>query len=234
MLTGVTALLARLAYWVNRVFPRAKSLIPKSLHRFILLRIVGVNTRRVGADESYEWMLGNSPERLFLENEALPWVSGAYRRVLFVGTAPYTYHLEALFRDDPDRYTTIDHNPAAKVWGARHHIVASLQNIDRLRPPGFFDCIVLNGVVGYRLPEIDDYGIIGHEELRKTVRAMHVAIRPGGLLLVGWNRGDMTSSAFEMGLIDPYFVPTKLPPWGARKAFPGDLHVFDCYERRAA
>ena len=46
-------LLAWLAYRVNDVFPNAESLVSKSLHRFVLLR--------------------ENPERLFLQNEALPW-----------------------------------------------------------------------------------------------------------------------------------------------------------------
>src|SRR5262245_47158832 len=100
VLTTFRTFPVRLLYWANDAFPVAKSLIPKSLHRFVLLQIVGVN-------KTYEKMRQVNPERLFLEREALPWVRDHYRRVLFVGTASYTYHYETLFGDDPDRYTTI-------------------------------------------------------------------------------------------------------------------------------
>ena len=226
MFSATKASLVRLAYWANGLFPKAKLLVPKSLHRFVLLRIVGVN-------EGYERMTRENLARLFLQNEALPWVRDNYANVLFVGTASYTYHYETLFRGDPDRYTTIDHNPGVKVWGGKHHIVASVQDIDKHRPPGFFDCIVLNGILGYKIPELGDYGIIERDELRKLIKALHVVMRPGGLLLAGWDLRDMALSAFELGLLDPYFVPTGRPPWGARKEFPGDPHVFEFYECQA-
>ncbi|HEY6982111.1 hypothetical protein [Reyranella sp.] len=225
MLGILKKLLVRLAYWVNDVFPSAKSLVPKSLHRFVLLRIVGVN-------EQYERMLRENPERLFLKNEALPWVRDTYERVLFVGTASYACQHEKLFADEPDRYTTIDRNPAAKVWGGKHHIVASVEEIDRHRPPGFFDCVVLSGVLGYRVPEHDDYGPVERDDLRRVIKALHDVMRPGALLLVGWNLRDMPQSLSQLGLLEPYFAPTKETPWGMRKEFPQDLHVFEFYERK--
>jgi len=223
MLATFKALPVRLLYWANDAFPNAKSLVPKSLLRFLLLRIVGMN-------KVYEEMLRINPERLFLEHEALPWVRDHYEQVLFVGTAPYTYHYETLFRDDPDRYTTIDHNPSARVWGSKHHITAPIQEVDRHRPAGCFDCVVLNGVLFYELHELGDYGIVGLEELRKLVGALHRVMRPGGLLLVGWNQRDMSKSPSELGILDSCFEPTE-SPWGRRKEFAGDPHVFEFYER---
>jgi hypothetical protein len=142
----------------------------------VLLRIVGMN-------DQYERMLRENPERLFLQNDALPWVSASYKQVLFVGTAVYTYQYEKLFADDPDRYTTIDRNPSTKVWGGKHHIVAPIEQIDQYRPPGFFDCIVLSGVLAYRIPEHGDYGLVEQDDLRALLKVLHGVLRPGGLLL---------------------------------------------------
>lgn len=225
MLGFVKSSLSRLAYWVNDRFPGIKRLVPKKLHRFVLLRVVGMN-------DQYEQMLRQNPERLFLQNEALPWVSASYRQVLFVGTASYTYQYEKLFADDPDRYTTIDRNPTTKVWGSKHHIVAPIEQIDRHRAPGFFDCIVLSGVLAYRIPAHGDYGLAAPDELRAMLKVLHGVMRPGGLLLVGWNLRDMAQSLAQLGLLEPYFVPTDKTPWGTRKEFPGDPHVFEFYERR--
>ncbi|MBR2818258.1 MAG: hypothetical protein IKE60_26585 [Reyranella sp.] len=225
MLGFVKSSLSRLAYWVNDRFPGIKGLVPKKLHRFVLLRVVGMN-------DQYEQMLRQNPERLFLQNEALPWVSASYRQVLFVGTASYTYQYEKLFADDPDRYTTIDRNPTTKVWGSKHHIVAPIEQIDRHRAPGFFDCIVLSGVLAYRIPAHGDYGLAAPDELRAMLKVLHGVMRPGGLLLVGWNLRDMAQSLAQLGLLEPYFVPTDKTPWGTRKEFPGDPHVFEFYERR--
>lgn len=216
--------LAALAYRVNDVFPGAKSLVPKSLHRFVLLKIVGVN-------EQYERMLRENPERLFLQNDALPWVRDNYKRVLFVGTASYTFQHEKLFADHPDRYTTIDRNPTNKVWGSRHHIVSPLEEIDRHRPSGFFDCVVLSGVLGYRVPQHNDYGPVEREDLRKILLALGNVMRPGALLLVGWNLDDMPHSVADIGLLEPLFAYASRTPWGRRKEFPQDPHVFEFYER---
>ncbi|MBL0900912.1 MAG: hypothetical protein IBJ17_19745, partial [Reyranella sp.] len=87
----VKRLLSKIAYWVNDTFPGVKSLVPKSVHRYVLLNVVGVN--RGG----YETMLRVNPERVFLQNEALPWVARTYRKALFVGTAAYTYHSAEFF-----------------------------------------------------------------------------------------------------------------------------------------
>ena len=225
MIGGLKSVFSKLAYWVNDVFPNAKSLVPKPLHRFVLLRIVGMN-------DQYERMLRENPERLFLQNDALPWVSASYKQVLFVGTAVYTYQYEKLFADDPDRYTTIDRNPSTKVWGSKHHIVAPIEQINQHRPPGFFDCIVLSGVLAYRIPEHGDYGLVEQDDLRALLKVLHGVLRPGGLLLVGWNLKDMAQSLSQLGLLEPYFAPTDKTPWGARKVFPGDPHAFEFYERR--
>ena len=60
-----------------------------------------------------------------LEREILPWVAAHFSRILFVGTASYTYHYEKLFRRG--QYTTIDLHPSTAVWGARDHIVGDLR-----------------------------------------------------------------------------------------------------------
>ncbi len=216
--------LTRCAYWVNDTFPGVKSMIPKSLHRFVLLKVVGVN-------KGYEHMLRTNPERLFLEKEALPWVARSYRKVLFVGTASYTYHYERIFADDPSRYSTIDRMPLNRVWGADSHIVDSIENIDRHRPEGFFDAIVLSGVLAYRIPQHNEFGLIEEHELRPLLAALHRVIRPGGLLLVGWNQKDMPQSLHQRGLLEPLFKPFDQTPWGARKDFQGDSHAFEFYQR---
>jgi SAM-dependent methyltransferase len=208
---------------LNRRFPGAKKLMPRGLHRWVLLRVLGVG-------DGYAEMLQRNPERLFLGHELMPWVAAQYRRVLFVGTAPYTYQFERLFAAEPDRYETIDRTPAVRVWGARIHHVADILDIGRLVPAGHYDCIVLNGVIAYRLPEIADYGV----ETRRfgdLAAALAGVLRPGGLLIVGWNGRDLATSPF------PDFQPLferGATPWGERKAFEGDPHVLEFYARRPA
>ncbi|MFI5001695.1 MAG: class I SAM-dependent methyltransferase, partial [Reyranellales bacterium] len=159
------AALSRLYFTLS---PVARRVLPKSVLRFLLLHVLDVN-------RPYREILGN-PGRLFMERDLLPWLRQNYSRILFVGTASYAWHYEKLFRQDPEQYTTLDSQPGAAVWGAPTHIVARIEDIGRHRPGEFFDCIVFNGVFGF--------GIDSPDDMRRAVKAMHDALRPGGLLIV--------------------------------------------------
>jgi hypothetical protein len=196
----------------------AKKLLPKSAKRFILLRFRGVHRR-------YEH-LRSHPSRIFLEREILPWIAAHYSRVLFVGTAPYTHQFERIFRRSRDQYTTIDPVRGTEIWGARHHIVAPLQEIGLHRTKGHFDCVVLNGIFGFGIDDI--------ESQREAIKILHDTIAPGGLLLVGWNTNLMLDLE-DLGLFEPYFSDTvEGLPWPHRTRFPlPETHTYDFYTRRA-
>jgi SAM-dependent methyltransferase len=194
-----------------RFSPLARRLLPKRLQRFILLEVLGTNRR-------YARMY-HAASRVCLERELLPWLARHYDRVLFVGTSSYTYHYERLFR--PDQYTTLEIQPRGAVWGARQHIVAPVEEIGRHRPPGAFDCVVLNGVFGF--------GVDDPEHMRRVIVALHRALAPQGLLVVGWNTDLHDDPAL---LLAPYFAPNTREPWVARRTFPPETHVYDFYVRR--
>lgn len=194
-----------------RFSPLARRLLPKRLQRFILLKILGTNRR-------YARMY-HAASRVCLESELLPWLARHYERVLFVGTSSYTHHYERLFR--PDRYTTIEVQPRGAVWGARQHIVAPVEEIGRHRPPGAFDCVVLNGVFGF--------GVDDPEHMRRVIVALHEVMAPQGFLVVGWNTDLHDDPA---PLLAPYFAPSAREPWVTRRTFPPETHVYDFYVRR--
>ena len=153
----------------------------------------------------------------------MPWLAQRYRRILFVGTGSYTYHYEKQFRRD--QYTTIDWQPRNAVWGVRDHITAPIEEIGRHRPSGFFDCIILNGIFGFGVDEVD--------HMRSVIKALHDALGPHGLLVVGWNT-DLHADPEALGLYDPYFTPNTQEPWVKRRHFPPETHVYDFYVRRPA
>lgn len=206
----------------NKAFPDAKSMFPRSLHRWVLVKVLRT-------PDAYHDMMRTNPERLYLDHEVMPWVARNWRRVLFVGTAPYTFHYETLFADDPDRYHTIDHGSFAHVWGSKHHMVASVLDIHRHRPDAFFDCVVMNGVIAYKLPDLDDYGI-QECEFAALAAALHKVMKPGGLLVVGWDGRDRVESPFAQ--FEAHFERASTP-WGSRKEFTGDPHVVEFYKRRS-
>ena len=63
----------------------------------------------------------------------MPWVSKNFRKTLYAGTAPYTYHYEKLFHEVPSSYATIDINPSVAVWGAKEHFVGPIQDIPKFQ-----------------------------------------------------------------------------------------------------
>lgn len=194
----------------------AKKLLPKAAKRFILLDLMGVRRR-------YRHLRSN-PSRLLLARDILPWLSQRYERVLFVGTSAYTYQFERLFRRSRDQYTTIDPETGTRVWGARNHLVAPIQQIGRHRPDGYFDCIVFNGVFGFGIDDLEDQ--------RAAIKVLHDALAPNGLLLVGWNTNLMPDLE-ELGLFAPYFVEAEGLPWPHRTRFKlPETHVYDFYMRK--
>jgi SAM-dependent methyltransferase len=218
------SLVARLLYWINDSLPWLKDLVPRRLHRFVLIRFIGIN-------REYDVMLRQNPERLFLSNEVMPWVAANCRKVLFVGTSSYTYQYETLFADDPDRYFTIDHLASLRVWGSKHHVVTPFEEVDRHFPPAFFDAVVANGILFYHLPN-DDRGIAGTDDAMDTLsRALAQVLKPGGLVVFGWNGEDEPPNLSLQHKLGGRFVPDTTVPWGARHSFPGDPHVFESFRR---
>ena len=194
----------------------AKRLLPKAVKRFILLDLRGVRRRYVA--------LRSHPSRLFLEHEILPWIGKQYARVLFVGTAPYTYQFERFFKRSREHYTTIDPVGGTAVWGGRNHIAAPIQEIGLHRPRGYFDCIVFNGVFGFGIDEL--------EAQRAAIKVLHDALAPDGLLLVGWNT-NLLPDLEKLGLFEPYFAAAEGLPWPHRTSFPlPETHVYDFYRRK--
>ncbi len=98
--------------------------------------------------------------------------------VLFVGCDWYTRHYErAYFRSK--NFWTIDPAPAARKFGARRHLVATLEEIGNHLPPGYFELIICNGVYGY--------GLDSQEECERAFEACYRALRTGGHLILGWD-----------------------------------------------
>jgi SAM-dependent methyltransferase len=189
----------------------ARQLLPKRVQRS-LLSACGVN-------RPYAHLPGLA-SRQCLETEILPWVRDRCRSILFVGTASYTWRYETLFR--ADRYTTLDIAAGAAVWGARHHIVAPVQELSRHRLPGFFDGVVLNGVLGF--------GIDTEQQMRRTFEELHRTLAPGGLLVVGWNT-DRHQDPEALDVYGDRFARVAEARWAERRHFPPETHVYDVYRR---
>jgi SAM-dependent methyltransferase len=148
------------------------------------------------------------------------------RRILFVGVDWYTRRYPRRFADR--ELWTIEPIPGRARHGARgRHVVGSVVELDRHFDAASFDAIVLNGVLGY--------GLDAPGEQARTFDQLARALRPGGLLIVGWNDVDghrparpVPEMAAGAGL-----DPTPLPPLAEpRHSTSGDArHTFDFYRR---
>jgi SAM-dependent methyltransferase len=120
-------------------------------------------------------------DRRLLDEEILPRLAANDRlaRILFVGCDWYTEHVEQMFVSRGRAYTTIEIDPARARHGGRRHIVGALADLGRHSPPGSFDLIVCNGVIGW--------GLNDPAQIERSMEACVQALAQGGVLLLGWD-----------------------------------------------
>jgi hypothetical protein len=157
------------------------------------------------------WLTGLylPPDRRLLERVILPWYArqGWCRRVLFVGVRVYVRHYPRLFRDR--EYVTIDRNPRMRWFGARRHIVDSVEHLDRHVPAGHFDVVILNGVLGW--------GVNDTAAAAVTLDACRRALRLDGHLVIGVNDSRMRVSDADAVTLASGFTPWSFPALAARR-----------------
>ena len=196
---------------IQRLNPRflwIKNLLPIAIRRVILTHVFGVNKDFV-----------SPPSRRWLESDVLPMLpSSGFRRVLFVGTAPYTFNYERIFRKAGGVWVTSDANPSARVWGARKHVTAPVQHVDRHFAKAAFDAVIVNGVFGF--------GVDSDLEMNKSIAAIKRVLRPGGLFLIGWNT-DKVTNPLELEEMRRGFRPASEIPFPAHCAFAAETHVYE-------
>jgi len=166
-------------------------------------------------------------DRTVLEHKILPWLSAqpALRRVLFIGCEWYTYGYRKWF--SAGTYWTLDFNPEKKLFGsAELHIVDSMTNLAKHFKPGSLDLVICNGVFGW--------GLNAPVEIETAFSAVHQALRPGGLFLLGWNdvpkrrpvplESIAALRKFSPAIIEPFGV-SQFPVQGSKR------HVYNLYAR---
>ena len=100
------------------------------------------------------------------------------KTVLFVGCDSYTAHYERRYFAAHD-YWTIDPDTTRRRFGAKHHVIARLQELGQYFPAGFFNLIVCNGVFGWGLNSVEDCDA--------AMSQCHACLATDGYMLLGWN-----------------------------------------------
>lgn len=159
------------------------------------------------------------PDRKYLTSVIFPNLSSLDPgRVLFVGCRSYTKSYEAFFQDS--EYWTLEIDPVHARWGARHHKIGDVRQADSLFAPGYFDLVCLNGVLGF--------GVDADNDQDTTFTALRRIMRPGSVLLVGWNEGRC-SDPLTRPALGAAFRHQELCGMPARKGFAASTHVYDLF-----
>ncbi|MEX0829650.1 MAG: class I SAM-dependent methyltransferase [Nitrospirales bacterium] len=149
----------------------------------------------------------NSPARTILESTILPYFSPSHEgsKVLFVGCDWYTKHYRTYFKQA--EYCTIDPDRTKKRYGAKHHIVGTLERLNDYFPKDYFDVIFCNGVLGY--------GLNTPIQIQQAFSSCYTCLRPGGTFMLGREEGPkfLAFSNKEIPSLRP-FTPFIFPPFG--------------------
>lgn len=146
------------------------------------------------------------------------------RTILFVGTAWYTDKYEKVFAGKT--YWTIEIDPSLRRYGSRLHVTDSVTNLLAHFAPETFDLIICNGVLGW--------GLDDRAEVERAFSGCHDSLKPGGLLLLGWNDVE----AHRPQPLETYdwvraFRPYVFAPLGTNRYETGTInrHVYSFFVR---
>jgi SAM-dependent methyltransferase len=207
------SLIVRALLGLNRLSPGFRRHLPDPALRALYLSLFrNEEVRRIRAKESRIW---------FEQQVIRPLAAmGKISTVLFVGVEAYTWSWVRLLVRKHVRLITLDVDPRKAIWGAPHHLVGQIQDVDRSVHPASIDVVVVNGVFGW--------GVDHADEMERSLQAIHRILQPSGYLVLGWNMG---------GIPDPATLPTMCrlftPADGlgitGRKGFPDDSQVYQVF-----
>ncbi|RYZ62731.1 MAG: class I SAM-dependent methyltransferase [Proteobacteria bacterium] len=206
-----------------------------------LRKLVPTSLRRSVQSKLGATVMDQFPDRRYMEDAILPAIVAVQpKRLVDVGIEYYTAHYGNFFDESVDRWT-LDTNPDVVQFGKPgRHIVGNVLELRKYFEPHSVDVVMMNGPFGYGIDRVDEQ--IG------TLEAALDVMRPGGWLLIGWDRTDtgepiIVSSKGQRdpnGVKDPlqleiiqrrfeHVGPHNLP---ARKVFTDCSHVYDWFRVR--
>ena len=120
-----------------------------------------------------------SESRKWIEEELFPKLLAdeRYQKILFVGCDEATKSYPQIFQSK--EFWTIDIDPNRAQFGSENHIIAPLEDLPLHSEPSWFDLIICHGVIGWGLDQ--------EANVEKALASCYRALRPEGLLILGWN-----------------------------------------------
>ncbi len=146
----------------------------------------------------------HTEDRRVLEKEIFPYFVSLpeFYRILFVGCAWYTRGYNTIFQNKD--YLTLEIDPGEAKYGAKKHIIDSIENINRYFHEGELDLIICNGVFGWGLNE--------KTRVEEAFHRCYSSLRRGGIFILGWNdiperRPFSLAECQSLNLFDPFIFP---------------------------
>ena len=156
------------------------------------------------------------PDRVILTGTLLPALTGP-GRVLWIGCQAYTVPYYTALESAGGKCWTLDLDPASAPHGRDgRHVTGSLTEADRLFEAGFFDAVICNGIFGW--------GVNTPADRQTALRAMATILKPGGLLLMGWNHHKTDD---PVRLAAPLFARHALPGVPSHITVANSTHRYD-------
>lgn len=178
------------------------------------------------------WRVGLSrpPDRKLLEDVIFARYRNreAFPRVLICGVARYSAHYPALFANQ--EVMSLDRDPDSARYGAERHLTDTIQNLGQYVAPGYFDVILMNGLIGY--------GVNDRKSAETAVAVCHRHLREGGELLLSTDEGrPFHGQLSQVTTLQEGFTELDFPSLGpsAESVVPWRIHsthVFHFYRKK--
>ncbi|HAL06484.1 MAG TPA: methyltransferase [Brevundimonas sp.] len=163
------------------------------------------------------------PDRQALAHTYLPALAARGGRILWVGCRRYTSTDYPVLESGGAEVWTTDIDPRAARWGrSGRHQTGDICQADQIFDDLRFDTIVCNGVLGF--------GVDAPCDQERALTAMAAILKPGGLLLLGWNT-DRIADPLDLPALDHFYEPASLGAMPSRVRFDAVTHVYDVLAR---
>jgi len=149
-------------------------------------------------------LMAHLADRKILRRAIFPYIVEyrEFRDILWVGCSWYTAPYAKLFRDRS--FWTLDFDPLKARYGSARHLVDGMENLRRHFGVEILDLVLCNRVAGW--------GVNSHGQLEQAFGGCFESLRPGGVLMIGWNdlphaRPDPFVELTSLARFEPYVFP---------------------------
>ena len=149
-------------------------------------------------------LMAHLADRKILRRAIFPYIVEyrEFRDILWVGCSWYTAPYAKLFRDRS--FWTLDFDPLKARYGSAPHLVDGMENLRHHFGVEILDLVRCNRVAGW--------GVNSHGQLEQAFGGCFESLRPGGVLMIGWNdlphaRPDPFVELTSLARFEPYVFP---------------------------